>query len=318
LTDTEVADRAQEVFMAQRASEPDEDRDLGTADGARSSTARRIIAGAQLRRLREREDISRAEAGYLIRASESKISRLELGKVSFKERDVEDLLGMYGIAAGDPERERFMELVRRANDRGWWTRYSDLMPTWFNDYVGLEESASRLQVHEMQFVPGLLQTEDYARALAQHGKPDSVRHEVDRRVELRMGRQRVLTGPNPPRVWAVIDESVLHRPIGGTPVLLRQLEHLLELIKLPNVALQVVPFSLPSFAAECAFTILRFSEQELPDVVYLEHLGGASYLDKLDEIELYSRAADRLAVDALTPDDTKQLLNKTRSELRAD
>lgn len=283
-------------------------------EGARGSTAGRIIVGSQLRRLREGRDISRSEAGYLIRASESKISRMELGKVSFKERDVEDLLGMYGITEGD-ERDEFLELVRKANNRGWWRRYTDLMPDWFYDFVGLEESASRLQIHEMQFVPGLLQIEDYARALAAHGKPDSEKREIERRVELRMGRQRILNGPQPPRVWAVIDESVLHRPIGGRDVLRRQIEHLLDVVKLPHVALQVVPYALSGFAAEVPFSILRFAESELPDVVYIEHLGGALYLDKREEIELYGRAADRLAVDALTPDHTKQLLNKARAEL---
>lgn len=301
-------------MAAQGRASLGEEREPGTVDGGRGSTARRIILGAQLRRLREAADITRADAGYAIRGSESKISRIELGKVSFKERDVTDLLTMYGVADA-AERGSFLALVSQANDPGWWNSYTDLMPPWFQDYVGLEESAARLQIYEMQFVPGLLQIEDYARAIASHGRPESAGEEVERRVELRMLRQKVLTGPVPPRVWAVVDEAVLHRPVGGRPVLRRQIEHLLEAIKLPNVALQVVPYHLSGFAAEGAFTVLRFAEPELPDVVYIEHLCGALYLDKPEEIELYSRAADRLAVDALTPDHTKQLLSKARAEL---
>jgi transcriptional regulator with XRE-family HTH domain len=133
-----------------------------------SPTARRIMLGARLRRLREAAEISRGEAGFAIRSSESKISRLELGRVGFKVRDVTDLLTMYGVT--DPEkRQVFLDMVARSNEPGWWHRYTDLVADWFQDYLGLEESASRIQTWEQQFVPGLLQTEDYAKALAMHG-----------------------------------------------------------------------------------------------------------------------------------------------------
>ncbi|MGH3439529.1 MAG: helix-turn-helix domain-containing protein [Sciscionella sp.] len=276
-------------------------------------TARRIVLGTQLRRLREQAEISRAEAGYAIRGSESKISRMELGRVSFKERDVTDLLTMYNLV-DTKARELFVDMVRRSNEPGWWYRYTDLMPTWFQDYVGLEESASRIQTYELQFVPGLLQTEDYARAIATHGRPKSASDEVDRRVALRIRRQKLLGGANPPRLWAVVDESVLHRPIGGRNVMARQLDYLLEMTKQPNITVQVVPYLRSGYAAEGAFTMLRFGEPELPDLVYLEHLGGAFYLDKPEEIELYSRVTDRLTVDAETPDHTRQLLTKRRAE----
>jgi len=277
--------------------------------GSGGPTARRIILGAQLRRLRERAGISRAAAGFAIRGSESKISRLELGRVGFKERDVRDLLTMYGV--DDPaEREAVLAMAAQANERGWWHRYSDLMPNWFHDYVGLEESATRLQVYELQFVPGLLQTEEYIRAVASHGRP-RVSEETDRRVALRLQRQKVLHRQGAPKLWAVIDESVLHRPIGGRRVLRAQIEYLLEITRQSNVTLQVVPYALSGYAAEGPFTLLRFAERELPDVVYIEHLGGALYLDKLDEIELYGRVFDRLTVDAETPDRTRQLLAKT-------
>lgn len=293
------------------------DDPTGSPPGEQSGggpTARRIVLGAQLRRLREAADIPRADAGYSIRGSESKISRLELGRVGFKERDVADLLAMYGV--NDPgEREVFLEMVKRANEPGWWHRYTDLMPSWFHEYVGLEESASRIQTYELQFVPGLMQTEDYARAIASRGRPESASDEAERRVTLRMRRQKVLARPDAPRLWAVVDEAVLHRPIGGRRVMLAQIEHLLELTRLPNVTLQVMPYRLGGYIAEGAFTMLRFAEPALPDLVYIEHLTGALYLDKPDEIELYSRVTDQLTVDAETPDHTRQLLTKVRVEI---
>jgi hypothetical protein len=277
-------------------------------------TARRIVLGAQLRRLREAADIARPQAGYAIRASESKISRLETGRVGFKERDITDLLTMYGVI-DTREREMFLDMVRRANEPGWWRRYRTAMPNWLEDFVGLEESASRIQTYELQFVPGLMQTEDYARAITTRGRPEFAPDDAERRIALRMRRQKILGRIDAPKLWAVIDESVLQRPVGGRAVMLAQLERLLDLSKLPNVTLQVVPFRLSGYAAEGSFTILRFAEPELPDVAYVEHLGGALYLDSTEELELYSMAADRLAVDAETPDRSRQLLSKLRAEL---
>ena len=277
-------------------------------------TVRRMILGTQLRRLREHAQINRAEAGYSIRGSDSKICRLELGRVRIKKRDVTDLLALYGVT--DPaEREPFIALVEQCNQPGWWHRYNDLMPKWFEDFVGLEEAAARIQTYELQFVPGLLQTEGYARAVASHGRPEQANDDVERMVALRLRRQKVLMGPRAPRLWTVIDESVLHRPLGGRNVLRAQIDRLLELTTMPHITLQVVPYDRSGHAAECSFTLLRFTEPELPNIAYVEHLAGALYLEKLDEIEIYSRAMDRLAVDAETPDITRQLLSKVRAEI---
>jgi hypothetical protein len=277
-------------------------------------TARRIILGAQLRRLREAAGISRADAGYAIRGSESKISRLELGRVGFKERDVADLLTLYGVTE-PADRDAVAEMVRRSNERGWWHRYSDLMPVWFQDYVGLEESAARIMAYEAQFVPGLLQTREYTLAVASHGRPELTNQEVERRVALRLQRQGILHRPGAPKLWVVLDESVLHRPIGGRNVMLQQLDHLLEITRLPHIVLQVVPYPLSGYAAEGSFSMLRFAEPELPDVVYIEHLAGALYLDRVDELELYGRVFDRLTVDAEPPDRSRALLAKLRAEI---
>jgi hypothetical protein len=277
-------------------------------------TVLRILLGAQLRGLREATGITRETAGWEIRASESKISRMELGRVGFKERDIADLLTMYGISDAD-EREQFLEMVRVANEPGWWRRYTDVIPTWFQDFVGLEESASRIHTYQLQFVPGLLQTEAYVRAVLTRGRPDYAPPDTERRINLRMQRQRLITGPNPPRLWAVLDESVLHRPIGGRRVLKEQLQFLLEQSKQPHVTIQIVPNQLSGYAAEGPFQLLRFAEPELPDVVYIEHLGGAVMLDGIEEIEIFSRALDRLTVDAETPDRSRQMLAKVIAEL---
>ncbi len=287
---------------------------FGGGDQSGAPTARRIVLGAQLRRLREAAEITRAEAGYHIRGSDSKISRMELGRVGFKERDVVDLLAMYGVH-DEQERAVFLDMVRKSNERGWWHRYSNTMPNWFQDFVGLEESAALIQSYELQFVPGLLQTEDYVRAVVSHGRPELLDHEGERRVALRLQRQKVLTRSGAPRLWAVLDESVLHRPIGGHRVLREQIEHLLEVTRQPNVTLQILPYHLSGYAAESAFSILRFAEPSLPDIVYIEHLSGALYLDRVDELEVYGRVIDRLAVDAETPDRTRQLLSKFRQEI---
>jgi len=282
--------------------------------GRAGPSVRRLILGSQLRRLRERSGISCAEAGYSIRGSASKISRMETGRISFKERDVEDLLTLYGLNDPD-ERAQLVSLVAASRQTGWWHRYNDRMPKWFEDYVGLEEAASRIQCWELQFVPGLIQTEAYARAAIVHGRPRAGAEEVDRLVELRMRRQRILDGTHPPRLWTVIDESVLRRSLGGTAVLKAQIDRLLELIDLPHVSLQVIPFSRSGYVAEGAFSILRFAESELPDIAYVEHLTGALYLERLDELEVYGRAFDRLVVDAETPRGSRQFLEKVRAEL---
>jgi transcriptional regulator with XRE-family HTH domain len=274
------------------------------------STVRRIMLGSQLRRLREEKGVSRQEAGYVIRASESKISRLELGRVSFKERDVDDLLTLYGVTDKE-EREALLQLAREANTPGWWHRYNDVLPGYFQTYVGLEESAALIRTYELQFVPGLLQSESYAQAVIRLGNAGAAEHEIEQRVALRMQRQKRLTGPGAPRLWAVLDEGALKRPIGGPGVMREQLEHLIEMSRLSNITIQVMPFRFGGHAAEGgAFSILRFPDQDLPDVVYVEILTGAMYLDKRDDVDAYLQAMERLCVDSATPEKTVDLLGE--------
>jgi Domain of unknown function (DUF5753)/Helix-turn-helix domain len=282
--------------------------------GRAGPSVRRLILGSQLRRLREQSGISCAEAGYSIRGSASKISRMETGRISFKERDVDDLLTLYGLSDPD-ERAQLMSLVAQTKQTGWWHRYNERMPKWFEDYVGLEEAAARIQSWELQFIPGLLQTEEYARATFVHGHPRAAEETIDSMVDLRMRRQRILGGTHPPRLWMVIDESVLHRTLGSAAMLKKQVDRLLELTELSHISLQVIPFAKSGYVAEGAFSILRFAETELPDIAYIEHLTGALYLERLDEIEVYGRAFDRLVVDAETPRGSRQFLEKIRADL---
>ncbi|WP_298182375.1 helix-turn-helix transcriptional regulator [Saccharomonospora sp.] len=276
-------------------------------------TARRMIVGAQLRRLREQAGISRGDAGYHIRASESKISRLELGRVGFKDRDVADLLTLYGVTDPD-ERGMLLGMVEEANQPGWWQKFNDYTPKWFEPYLGLEEAASRIQTYELQFVPGLLQTADYARAVITHGLPDAASEEAEARVALRMRRQRLLRRPRAPKLWAVLDESVIHRPIGGRKAHREQLEHLLEVTELPHVTVQVVPYDRSGYAAEGAFTLLRFAQPELPNIGYVDHIAGGMVLERPEEIERIGRSLDRLAVDAETPERSRQVIAKVLAE----
>jgi len=285
-----------------------------TAQPGSGPTVLRILLGSQLRLLREGKGITREEAGYRIRASGSKISRMELGRVSFKERDVVDLLELYGV--DEAEVATLVELAREANSPGWWHKYGDVLPDWFQVYVGLEEAASLIRLYEVQFVPGLLQTADYARAVVRLGQPGARPEEIERRVSLRMGRQELLSKQGGPRLWAVVDEAALRRPIGGTEVMRAQLEQLIEATEEPNVTLQVMPFRSGGHAAEAgAFTIMRFPEPDLPDVVYLEQLTSALYLDKRDDVEKYTEVMERLSVESESPERSVDILSGMLEEV---
>jgi transcriptional regulator with XRE-family HTH domain len=277
-------------------------------------TVLRILLGSQLRRLREAKGITREEAGYKIRASGSKISRMELGRVSFKERDVVDLLEMYGV--DEAEQASLVALAKEANSPGWWHKYGDVLPEWFQVYVGLEEAASLIRLYEVQFIPGLLQSAEYARAVISLGLPGAAPEEIERRVSLRMARQELLTKAGGPRLWAVVDEAALRRPIGGREVMRAQLERLIEIAREPNITLQVVPFRSGGHAAEAgAFTIMRFPEVDLPDVVYLEQLTSALYLDKREDVETYTEVMERLSVESESPERTVDILSGMLEEV---
>lgn len=282
----------------------------GTLVGAPSGpTVPRIALGTQLRRLREASNITTAQAAEAIRATQSKISRLERGRTAARPRDVADLLSLYGVT-DEAEREKLLALTRAASTPGWWQQYSDILPRWLELYIGLEKGASVIRTYEVQFVHGLMQTEDYARAVILISKANASAEEVERRVSLRMQRQQLLTQPSAPDLWAVLDEAALCRSPDGPDVMRAQLRHLLLLTDLPNVTLQIVPFDVGSHAAAGGpFTILRFPEPDLPDVVYLEQLNSALYIDQPDDVTDYMTVMDRLCVQAATGAASKDKLS---------
>jgi transcriptional regulator with XRE-family HTH domain len=288
---------------------------LGPAsDYPRGPTVLRLLVGNELRRLRELSGLSRDDAAEAIRGSAAKMSRLEAGRVGFKRRDVADLLTCYGVIDG-PARAELLNLAERANEPGWWHRYNEIMPPWLATYVGLEQAATIIRCYEAQFIPGLLQTETYAHAvvdLSQAADAD----EVKQRVALRMQRQQLLDVPRPPDYWAVVDEAALRRSLGGRQVMRDQLDYLLEVSERPNITLQVVPFDRSDAAASGGpFTLLRFAEPDMPDIVYLEQLTSALYLDKRVEVEIYLKIIDRLAAGALTPRRSATLIASVRDSL---
>jgi transcriptional regulator with XRE-family HTH domain len=289
-------------------------RDAAAVDYQRAGpTVARMVVGAHLRRLREAAQVTRERAAEAIRSSDSKISRLELGRTGFKLRDVTDLLALYGVS-DENECATLLAMARQANTQGWWHAYSDVIPGWLDPYLGLEAAASVIRSYEAHFVPGLLQTRHYARALIRSGLDDLSEAEVDRRVSLRMRRQRLLHHPVPPRLWAVIDEAALRRPIGGAATMRAQLRHLIETAELPHVTIQVLPFSVGSVPVGVPITLLRFPEGELPDVVYAEQLAGALYLDKPADTELYRHILNRLGTAAAPQQATAVILGRILEE----
>jgi DNA-binding XRE family transcriptional regulator len=273
-------------------------------------TGRRMLVGAKLRRLRTEIGLSREEAAQAIRASEWKIHRLENGQVGFKERDLVDLLKRYEVT--DPDKvDELLTLAREANTPGWWQHYGDVLPAWFRIYVDLESAASLIRTYQGQFVPSLLQTDDYIRAVVRGAHLGESGEEVGRWVRLEMARQTLLTREQPPRLWAVVDEAALWRPVGGREVMRGQLERLIDATKLPNVTLQVLPYDSgahPGMAG--SFSVLRFPDQELPDVVYLEHLTSELYLNKPDDVDRYLHVMENITVRAAPPDQTEAILGQ--------
>jgi hypothetical protein len=277
-------------------------------------TVQRLVLGGHLRRLREDAGLTTERAALTIRGSHSKISRMEHGRVGFKERDISDLLTLYGIGPG-AEREALLRLAREASTPGWWQGYSDILPHWVEPYFGLEAAASFIREYELQFVPGLLQTYEYARAVIRLGNAPT-EEEVLRRAEARVSRQRILERENPPKVWAVLDEGALCRTIGGPDVMKAQLRQLIYMCDHPAVTLQILPFSAGSHRAMGGpFTILRYTEADLRDVVYIEQLTSALYLDKPAEVDAYLEVIEEVSLQAEAAAKTPAILQDVLDRL---
>jgi transcriptional regulator with XRE-family HTH domain len=266
-------------------------------------TVLRILLGAQLRRLREARGITAQAAAKAIRGSESKISRIELGRNAIREIDVLDLLTFYGVDA--TEREQLLNLAEQANRPGWWHRFNDILPDWFQAYVGMEEAATSIRIYEPQFIPGLLQTPRYTAAVLT--MCDIPIGEAERHVILRKERQRRFTEGRV-KLWVIIEETALRRPIGSREILLDQLQYLLSLTDRSNLTLQIIPFGRGGHAVPSGFTILRFGDSDLQDVAYLEHLTSALYFDKKSDVDRYLLAMERLSIVSAKPSETPGLL----------
>ncbi|HEU5160165.1 MAG TPA: Scr1 family TA system antitoxin-like transcriptional regulator [Streptosporangiaceae bacterium] len=259
------------------------------------------MLGTRLHRLREERCITHKDAGRAIRVSAAKISQMESGRVKFKEAEVAELLTLYGVT-DQAERAALLSLVHQANTPGWWHTFDSILPDWFETFLGLEAAASRIRTYAVQFVPELLQTPAYARAAIRLGHPNAPEEEVERRVSLRMRRKELLTGPDPLRLWAVMDEMALLRQTGGVAVMRAQLRRLIEATALPNVTLNVLPLRVGGYAAVTGpFSILRFTEPELPDLIYLEQLTGAIYLDRRTDVDRYAMVMESLCANAAGP-----------------
>lgn len=261
--------------------------------------------GAELRHIREQAGLTIEEVAGRLECSDSKVSRIETGQVSATPRDVRDMLDLYKVDR--EQRDALVQIAREARHRGWWEAYSD---TPVVPLVGLETAAGQILAYEAMVVPGLLQTWEYARAVIRVMMPDLSMERVNRWVELRMARQALLTQHDPPEFVAVLDECLLHRPVGGHEVLRDQLRHLAEAATLPTVTLHVLPLEAGEHAAlSGAFTIYRFAEETDPDVVYIEHARGEPYfIETAREVRRYATTFESLRTTALGPDESAALL----------
>ena len=283
--------------------------------GGGAPTVLRMVLGKRLQHLRESAGVTYEQAGRALDVTHATIRRMEKAEVGLKVPYVEKLLRTYGVEEPD-ELDAFIALAREANQPGWWHRYRDVLPEWFSVFVSLESESQVIRAYEPHYVPGLLQTESYARAVLRAGMPHAPEGEIKRGVALRMERQSVLTrDEEPPLLWAVVDETVLRRQIGGTEVMREQIDHLLQVTERTNVALQVMPFSAgPHPAMYGPFHLFRFPIDELPDVVCSESLVGAVYLDQRDDVSTFLEALDRMSAQAVPVARTRAVLSALRKE----
>ncbi|ARX82730.1 helix-turn-helix domain-containing protein [Streptomyces alboflavus] len=278
-------------------------------------TVGQVVLGRRLQDLRERAGLKRDEAARVLRVAPATVRRMETAEVALKIPYLQLLLKAYGVT--DEEADAFVLLAEEANKPGWWQRFHDILPGWFSMYVSLEGAASLIRSYEPHFVPGLLQTESYARGVLRSGAIGQTRPEdIERYVALRMERQALLTREDAPRLWAVMDETALRRPVGGPDVMRAQIDRLLEAVEMPHVTLQVAPFSSgPHPGTFGPFVLFRFAMAELPDMVYSEYLTGAVYLDARTEVATHLEVMDRMAAQAATAQRTKEILRDVRKEL---
>lgn len=278
---------------------------------AGSPTARRRRLAIELKRLREQNGFTCHQVGKELDWSSSKVNRLETGQGRVQPSDVEALCRFY--ATSDELRDLLKSLAKESKSKGWWHAHGDAVPSWFSVYVGLEQAASSLRSYQGEFIPGLLQTPAYASELSS-AWADHTPADVQRMVDVRMRRQELLLGEGAPDLWIVVHQSALLHVIGSRQVMAGQLERMLEMAKLRNVTVQVLPFDAGAYPTTGPFTVLGFPEQEDPDVVYREGLTDSVYLEHPQDVDLYAKAFDHLRALALGPQRSAILIKKTMEE----
>ncbi|MFJ6835801.1 helix-turn-helix domain-containing protein [Streptomyces sp. NPDC091209] len=282
--------------------------------GGSAPTVLRMVLGKRLRHLRERAGVSFEEAARTLEVTPLTVRRIEKAEVGLRIPYVRELLRVYGVPAA--EVDDFLTLAREANQPGWWYKYRDVLPEWFSAYVSLESEASVIRLYEPHYVPGLLQTHDYATALMRVGFPNESKDDIGRRVALRMKRQDLLAKAEAPAVWAILDETVLRRPVGGREVMRAQFDRLTEVLDMPRVRIQIMRFGVGAHpGAFGPFHHFRFGFSELPDIVYTESLVGAVYVDRPDDVVSYLEVLDRMSVQAEPVARTRAILGELRKEL---
>ncbi|MFD4561010.1 helix-turn-helix domain-containing protein [Streptomyces sp. NPDC058469] len=276
-------------------------------------TVGQVVLGRRLQELREAAGIKREEAAQVLRVAPATVRRMEMAEVALKVPYVQVLLTTYGVP--EEEADAFVALTEEANQPGWWQRFHDVLPEWFSLYVSLEGAAGLIRSYEPHFVPGLLQTEDYARAVLEAGTIGQTGPEtIERHVSLRMARQGLLERDNPPHLWVIMDETVLRRPVSMRGEVMReQLDKLLEFGERDRVTLQVAEFENgPHPGTYAPFSLFRFTEPELPDMVFTEYLTGALYLDSRTEVSAHLEVLDHMTAHAASAQRTKKILRDYR------
>ncbi|MFJ4848122.1 MULTISPECIES: helix-turn-helix domain-containing protein [unclassified Streptomyces] len=287
---------------------------MAEARAGGAPTVLRVILGKRLHHLREKAGVSYEQAARALDVTHATVRRMEKAEVGLRIPYVEKLLALYGVERA--EADTFVDLAREGNQPGWWHRYRDVLPSWFSAFVSLEAEAGTIRAYEPHYVPGLLQTEEYARAVLRAGSPHAPAAETERAVALRLERQALLCRPGAPLLWVVMDETVLRRHIGGADVMRAQLDRLVAACELPHVRLQIMPFTAgPHPAMYGPFHIFRFQIQELPDVVFTESLVGAAYLDDRNDVSLFLEALDRMCAQASPAHSTAAILDGIRKEI---
>jgi transcriptional regulator with XRE-family HTH domain len=278
-------------------------------------TVKRRRLAQELRSYREAAGLTIEQVAERLEWSSGKISKIENARVGVLPRDVKFLLGIYGVGEG-PEREVLLVLAKESRQRGWWQQYGDAIPEWFEVYVGLESAATSVASYHGEYVQGLLQTADYARAVLRAMQVTATDEEIEQRVKVRMARQEGLTGPDGPRLWVVFNEAVLRRQVGGQAVMREQLLKIAEVSEAGNVTVQVLPFRAGAHPAmDSPFTLLGFAEAGAAEVVYLEYPTGALYLESEAEVARYRLFLDHLRAASLSVSDSRRLVMRVADEL---